>query len=82
MVISSATKICNALSAKKCEVPLDTSDHRAITELAKLLAILLAVDDCFLQCRRIPVRCDGRQPLKWKRCCDGRSRCAIEGEGL
>lgn len=64
MLVPIAAKICDALSTKKCKISLNTSTHCAGTELAKCLAVLLAVEDCFFQCAFIPLLRNGWQPFK------------------
>src|SRR3546814_6350466 len=82
MLVSTAAKICDAPPAKKFEIPLNTGAHCASAKLAKFLAILLAVDDCFFQCISIPVLRNGGKSFKWQCCGDSCSSGAVEGEGL
>ena len=82
MLVAITTKICNALSAKKCEIPLNSSVHCARAELAKFLAVLLAVEDCIFQCISIPFRRNGRQSFESQRRGDGCASSAVEGERL
>src|SRR3546814_9810068 len=78
MLVSIAAKICDALPAKKCEIPLNTSAHCTSAELAKFLAVLLAVENGFFQCISIPVLRNGRQAFKWQCCGDGCASGAVE----
>src|SRR5690606_25640068 len=59
-----------------------TSEHRAFAELAELLTVLLAVDDCRLQRGLVPLRGNGRQSFEWQCRRDGRPRWTVEGEGI
>lgn len=80
VLIASPPKVRDSLTRKKCNITLNARANSAFAELAKLLPMLLAVEDRRLQCSGVEVRGNRGQAFEWQgRAYEG-SSTTVEGE--
>jgi hypothetical protein len=79
MLVAAAAPVGDALAAQKFKVALNAGRHRAQGEIAKLLAMLLTVQDGGPQCFGVEVIADRREVFVGDRRDDGAATGAVIG---
>lgn len=81
MLVALATQVCNSLPPQKGKISLYTGSYRTFTERAEFLPMLLAINNCCLECCCIKIFGDWWQAFIGQGSSYGRAGSTIKREG-